>query len=117
MLTVFVGIITHSLRRLQGWRCLTSAAKLSNFTPGLFDKEKRSIHNECSSAVYRFGNGEQKKALRCVMFPYRFGGKRVYIKTDVISCGIPLLVRCHSMKAAGMRNNLVEDTAVFFSIL
>ena len=87
---------------------------LANFTSYLSDKERRSIHIENSSAIYRFGDGEQKKALRCVTFPCRFGGKRVNIKTDIIDSAIPLLMSRHSMKTAGMIINMAEDTAVVF---
>ena len=73
---------------------------LANFTSYLTDKERRSIHIENSSAIYRFGDGEQKKALRCVTFPCRFGGKRVNIKTDVIDSAIPLLM---SRQFGGMK--------------
>jgi len=49
-----------------------------------------------------------------VTFPCRFGGKRVNIKTDVIDSGIPLLMSRHSMKAAGMINNMAEDADILF---
>ena len=74
------------------------------------DKETGSIHIEHSSAFYRFGDGEQKKALRCVTFPRRFGGKHVNIQTDVIDYAIPLLMSHHLLKVAGIIINVTEDT-------
>ena len=94
-------------------RTVCGESWLSNFTSCLSDKERRSIHIEHSSAIYRFDDGEQKKALRCVTFPWKFGEKRVNIKTDVIDSAIPLLMSCHSMKPAGIIINMAEDTFKF----
>ena len=98
------------------YRTVCGERWLSNFTSCLSDRERRSIHIEHSSAIYRFGDGEQKKALRCVTVPCRFGGKCVNIKADVINCAIPLLVSHHSLKAAGMIINMADETGVVLAI-
>lgn len=41
-------------------------------------------------------------------------GKEVTLKTDVIEYDIPLLLARAAMKAAGMKLDLVNDTAIFF---
>ena len=57
---------------------------------------------------------EQMKALLCMTFPCKFGGKHVKIKTVVIGCVIPLRLSRHSVEAAGIITNKGSDTAVVF---
>ena len=89
-------------------------AWLDSFMDTLTTNEKSGIVYDKCSAVYRFGDGERVKAEKSVILPCVLAGKRIKLKTDVVSCTLPLLLSKSSMKKAEMVLNLNDDTATVF---
>ena len=80
----------------------------------LNDRERRGIEYENTNSVFRFGDGQLLNSIKCVILPCEFAGKFVTIRTEIVNSNIPLLLSKQSMKKAGMKLNLVNDTAVVF---
>jgi len=85
-----------------------------SFLETLSEKEMSQIKKEDSSAVFKFGDGKLFRSKSCITFPCVMNGRHITITTDVVECNIPLLLSRSSMKKAGMKINLVDDTAVVF---
>ena len=81
---------------------------LSNADKALVKEEKGS------GKRFRFGGDEVLTPLKMITFPAMLGGRRVNIKTHVVSSKIPLLWSKAAMKKAGVVLDLPQDRAKVF---
>ena len=63
--------------------------------------------------MFTFGDGSTVKSLKKVSFPCWINGKRGFITTDVVECGIPLLLSRRTLKTLKMVLDFENDTMMF----
>ena len=61
--------------------------------------------------MFVFGGGNQLRSEGEFCLPAEIAGKEVRIKTDVVQSEIPLLLSPNTMKTAGVKMDLQNDTA------
>ena len=84
------------------------------FLDTLSDEERNKVSYYESFAVYKFGNGDKFKSLKCVRLSCEIVGIKVNIMADVIEAKIPLLLSKSSMKKAKMVIDLnCDEVSVF----
>ena len=80
----------------------------------LNDVERTQIKYEKTHGMYKFGDGNLFAATKCIVFPCVLAGKAVRIRSDVVTCNVPLLLSRQSMRKAGMVINTGNDSATVF---
>ena len=87
---------------------------LQSYIHSLSEKEVLKVTEKDSNTTFRFGDGEVHTSMKKVKIPVTIVGKKINIETDVVDCGIPLLLSKKSMKRAKIKIDLENDTAVIF---
>ena len=87
---------------------------LQSYMHALSEKEVLKVTEEDSNTTFRFGDGEVHASMKKVKIPVTIVGKKINIVTDVVDCGIPLLLSKKSMKKAKIEIKFEDDTAVIF---
>ena len=77
----------------------------------LDDVDRKAIVKESGKRVFQFGGGTRLKSLGQYMLPSYVVGKRVLVKTDVVSSEIPMLLSKTAMKGMKVKMNYETDTA------
>ena len=68
-------------------------AWLDSYLKTLAEKDAQKVVEESSTSSFKFGDGNSKAANKSVTIPARMGNEGIMIKTDVIDCGLPFLLR------------------------
>ena len=89
----------------QGW--------LEAFVANLCDEERNNIKEAGSTETFTFGDGSTVKSLKKVTIPCWINGKRGFITTDVVECGIPLLLSRKTLKTFKMVLDFENDTITY----
>ena len=63
-----------------------------------------------TNSLYKFGSGSKVEAMIGVIMPITLGSKQVFLRTDIVSEDIPLLLSKRSMKIAETVLNTMNDT-------
>jgi len=71
----------------------------------LDDVDRKAIVKESGKRVFQFGGGTRLKSLGQYMLPSYVVGKRVLVKTDVVSSEIPMLLSKTAMKGMKVKMN------------
>ena len=71
---------------------------LKNFIDNLSATDKLTIFEELGSTSFTFGDGRSVKSDQRIVLPCRVGNTVGSIRTDVVSCNIPLLLSRGAMK-------------------
>lgn len=87
---------------------------LKCYLDSLSEEELSRVKDHKSHAWFKFGDGIKVKSLRKVDIPCRIADKNCFIRTDVVSSDIPLLLGKPSMKKARMKLDIEHDKAVIF---
>ena len=87
---------------------------LQNFLQSLNEEEMLKIKQYPGGKVFKFGGGEMLTAIASYDIPAYLAGKEVLIHTDVVESDIPLLLSLQTMKKAGIKLDLVHDSAEIF---
>ena len=87
---------------------------LDNYIDSLDQSDKRNIQQTGSRRMFVFGGGNKLRSDGEFCLPAEIAGKEVRIKTDVVQSDIPLLLSRKSMKTAGVKMDLENDTATIF---
>ena len=85
---------------------------LQSYIHSLSEKEVLKVTEKDSNTTFRFGDGEVHTSMKKVKIPVTIVGKKINIETDVVDCGIPLLLSKKSMKRGRIKIDLENDTAV-----
>ena len=64
-----------------------------------------------SNKIFRFGNSGKLPSLGKYTIPAFLAGKRGTLEIDIVGSDLPLLLSKKAMKGAGMKINMVDDTA------
>ena len=83
---------------------------INEFIENLCDEEKNNVKESGSQEMFTFGDGSTVKSLKKVSFPCWINGKRGFITTDVVECGIPLLLSRKTLKTLKMVLDFENDT-------
>ena len=75
---------------------------IEHFKESLSDEEKENIVEEDSKQIFTFGDGSSIKSKKKITFPCWLQGKAGTLTTDVVGCGIPLLLSRQSLKKMNM---------------
>ena len=86
---------------------------MDEFIENLCDEEKNNIKEAVSTETFTFGDGSTVKSLKKVTFPCWISGKRGFITTDVVECGIPLLLSRKTLKTFKMVLDFENDTMTY----
>ena len=87
---------------------------LDGYIDSLDQSDKRYIKQTVSRRMFVFGGGNQLRSDAEFCLPAEIAGKEVRIKTDVVQSDIPLLLSRNTMKTAGVKMDLENDTATIF---
>ena len=87
---------------------------LRSYFETLDESDKDKVKQSFSQNNFKFGGGRQLKSQGVYFIPAMIAGKEVTIQTDVIAADIPLLLSRKSMKTAGVKIDLTNDTANIF---
>ena len=87
---------------------------LDGYIDSLDKSDKRNIQQTGSRRIFVFGGGNQLRSDGEFCLPAEIAGKEVRIKTDVVQSDIPLLLSRNTMKTAGVKMDLENDTATIF---
>ena len=85
---------------------------LNSYIHTLSEEEEKQIVEVKSKTSFRFGDGQIQNSIKKVKIPVTLVGKKVFIMTDVVDSGLPLLFSKPSMKKAGVKLDLENDTAI-----
>ena len=85
---------------------------LNRYVDSLSNDDKSKIINKEGHRVFKFGGGTRLKSEGEYELPIYLVGKQVKLHTDVVDSDIPLLLSKPAMKTAGVKLDLVNDTAV-----
>ena len=83
---------------------------MDEFIENLCDEEKNNVKESGSQEMFTFGDGSTVKSLKKVSFPCWINGKRGFTTTDVVECGIPLLLSRRTLKTLKMVLDFENDT-------
>ena len=75
---------------------------IEHFKESLSDEEKENIIEEDSNQIFTFGDGSSITSKKKITIPCWIQGKAGTLTTDVVGCGIPLLLSRHSLKKMNM---------------
>ena len=64
--------------------------------------------------MFKFGGGKVLTSIASLELPGVLADRKVTIKTDVVTSDIPLLLSLETMKKAGVKLDLVNDSAEIF---
>ena len=87
---------------------------LSCYIDTLDESDKDKVKQHFSQNNFKFGGGRQFKPQGVYCIPAMRAGKEMTIQQDVIAADIPLLLSRKSMKTAGAKIDLTNDTANIF---
>ena len=82
----------------------------NSYVDELSSYDKSKIVENKSASSFTFGDGAAVKSLKKVTMPCYLGSKRSTVTTDIVECGIPLLLSKKSMKKASMCLDFKNDT-------
>ena len=68
-------------------------AWLDSYLKTLAEKDAQKVVEQSSTSSFKFGDGNSKAANKSVTIPARMGNEGIMIKTDVIDCDFPFLLR------------------------
>ena len=85
---------------------------INEFIENLCDEEKNNVKESGSQEMFTFGDGSTVKSLKKVSFPCWINGKRGFITSDVVECGIPLLLSRKTLKTLKMVLDFENDTMI-----
>ena len=83
------------------------------FLASLNDEAKLTITYTESNKPFRFGDGNKILSNQAATIPAMIGSHRIFIKTDIITADIPLLLSKSAMKRAQIQLNFKNDTIKF----
>ena len=83
---------------------------MEDFIANLCDEEKDNIEETPSSETFTFGDGSTVKSLKKLKIPCWINGQRGVLTTDVVECGIPLLLSRKTLKTLKMVLDFEHDT-------
>ena len=84
---------------------------VNEFVDTLCDEDRESIREEPSHEKFTFGDGKTVKSIKKLHLPCWIQGlDRGFITTEVVECGIPLLLSKRSMKNMNMVLDFNRDT-------
>ena len=86
---------------------------MDEFVENLCDEERNNIKEAASTETFTFGDGSTVKSLKKVTIPCWINGKRGFITTDVVECGIPLLLSRKTLKTFKMVLDFENDTITY----
>lgn len=89
---------------------------MDDYLQSLKHDERDKVVSYPSSKTFKFGGGERLKSSGCFDIPATVVGKEVTIRTDVVESDIPLLLSKDSMKKAGVKLDLQNDTAEIYGV-
>ena len=87
---------------------------LSCYIDTLDESDKDKVKKSFSQNNYKFGGGRQLKSEDVCFIPAMIAGTEVTVQTDVIAADIPLLLSRKSLKTAGVKIDLTNDSANIF---
>ena len=87
-------------------------AWLTCYMDSLDCENREKVKEYESSTKFRFGNGNMLSSLKRVHIPCTIANKTLYLKTDVVSSDIPLLLGKPTMKKMNMKLDMEHDTVV-----
>ena len=87
---------------------------LEGYINSLDQSDKRNIKQTGSRRMFVFGGGNKVRSEAEFCLPAQIAGKEVRIKTDVVQSDIPLILSRNTMKTAGVKMDLENDTATIF---
>ena len=85
---------------------------LEDYLNSLNSEERKKASRTDNCKIFKFG-GEQLRSEGLFKIPAVVAGKETFINTDMVKSDIPLLLSKRSMKQAGAKLNLQNDTAIF----
>ena len=88
---------------------------LEDYLNSLNSEERKKASRTDNSKIFKFG-GEQLRSEGLFKIPAVVAGKETFINTDMVKSDIPLLLSKRSMKRAGAKLNLQDDTAEIFGV-
>lgn len=86
---------------------------LSNFLGSLSESDKQQVKELPTNTNFTFGDGRSVASSRRIVLPCIVGDVKCSLQTDVVTCGIPLLLSRIAMKRARMCVDFENDTALF----
>lgn len=82
------------------------------YMESLSEDERNNVISRDGRKVFKFGGGTKLKSDGEYEVPMYMVGKKVTVKTDVVDSDIPLLLSRSTMKKAGVKMDLENDTAI-----
>ena len=87
---------------------------LENYLNLMNCQDRRKMKQTVGQKTFKFGGGETMRSKGEYCLPAVIAGKDVMIRTDVVGSDIPLLLSRSAMKTAGVKMDMVNDTANIF---
>ena len=87
---------------------------LDCYLSSLSETERSKIKQSSGIEVFKFGGGKVLTSIASLELPGVLADRKVTIKTDVVTSDIPLLLSLETMKKAGVKLDLVNDSAEIF---
>lgn len=91
-------------------RTVCGKAWLELYLDTLSRSDRRSVHRDSDNCRFRFGDGDIITSREIVTIPVQFGSQRVKLRTNVVSCDVPLLLSRESLKRADAEIDFKRDT-------
>ena len=82
---------------------------LSCYLDTLSVEELKLIHVEDTDSVFKFGDGKLIYSKKRITFPTIIAGKDVFLRTDVVSNDLPLLLSKEAMKKANTQIDFASE--------
>ena len=79
-------------------KTVCGAVWLDCYLNSLSTEDKKLVKTEDSSTKFRFGSGDPVPSIKRVIMPAEISGKKIFIRTEVVECDLPLLLSKEAMK-------------------
>ena len=83
----------------------------NNFVSNLTEKSMKEIEYFPNSTKFKFGDGRQVTAIKCVIFPAVIARKHCKTNAEIVKENIPLLLSKHSLKKCQAVTDMNTDKA------
>ena len=87
---------------------------LDSYLSSLSETQHSKIKWNPGIKVFKFGGGEILTSIASLELPHILADRKVTIKTDAVKSDIPLLISLEAMKKAGVKFDIVNDSAEIF---
>ena len=84
------------------------------YLESLSEKDQKNIREECSNALFKFGDSKSVQAIKKAYLPVVIGKKNVYLEVEIVESDVPLLLSKDTLTKCEAEIKYKDNSISFF---